>query len=63
MGSEMCIRDRNGGDNIPTIDDTKDLGYMFFDYDYSRTDNIRPTFFHAEMIHGVISLTDVEKLM
>ncbi len=58
----VAFREWNGGDNIPTIDDTKDLGYMFFDYDYSRSDNIRPIFFHAKMIHGVISLTDVEKI-
>ncbi len=25
----VAFREWNGGDNIPTIDDTKDLGYMF----------------------------------
>ena len=48
-----------GGD-IPTIDETRDLGYMIFDMDYSDLENIQPMFFRAQMVHGVIDLTDCE---
>lgn len=48
------------GDDIPTIDETRDLGYMIFDMDYSDLENIQPMFFRAQMVHGVIDLTDCE---
>lgn len=48
-----------GGD-IPTIDETRDLGYMLYDMDYSDPENIQPMFFRAQMVHGVIDLTDCE---
>ena len=47
---------------IPAIDETRDLGYMLYDMDYSDPDDIRPTFFHAKMISGVVDLTDCEVL-
>ena len=50
------------GDAIPTISETRDLGYMLYDMDYSNPNNIIPTFFHAIMINGVIDLTDCEVL-
>lgn len=48
-----------GGD-ILTIDETRDLGYMLYDMDYSDPENIQPMFFRAQMVHGVIDLTDCE---
>lgn len=48
------------GGEIPTIDETRDLGYMLFDLDYSDPENIQPMFFRAQMVHGVIDLTDCE---
>lgn len=48
-----------GGD-IPTIDETRDLGYMLYDMEYSDPENIQPMFFRAQMVHGVIDLTDCE---
>lgn len=48
------------GGNIPTIDETRDLGYMLYDMDYSDPENIQPMFFRAQMVHGVIDLTDCE---
>ncbi len=46
------------GGKIPTIPDTRDLGYMLFDMDYSDPGNIVPMFFRAKMVNGVIDLKD-----
>lgn len=62
LGCRECtahFRLWEGGD-IPTIDETRDLGYMIFDMDYSDLENIQPMFFRAQMVHGVIGLTDCE---
>ena len=48
------------GGEIPAIDETRDLGYMLYDIDYSDSQNIQPMFFRAQMVHGVIDLTDCE---
>lgn len=36
----------------------KDLGYMLYDMDYSNPQDIRPTFFRAELIDGMMNLKD-----
>lgn len=62
LGCRECtahFRLWEGGD-IPTIDETRDLGYMLYDMDYSDPENIQPMFFRAQMVHGVIDLTDCE---
>lgn len=62
LGCRECtahFRLWEGGD-IPTIDETRDLGYMIYDMDYSDPENIQPMFFRAQMVHGVIDLTDCE---
>lgn len=62
LGCRECtahFRLWEGGD-IPTIDETRDLGYMLYDMDYSDLKNIQPMFFRAQMVHGVIDLTDCE---
>lgn len=46
------------GGEIPTIPDTRDLGYMLYDMDYSDPENIVPMFFRAQMINGVVDLRD-----
>lgn len=38
----------------------KDLGFMFYDMDFSDLDNIQPMFFRAPMKDGVINLRDCE---
>lgn len=48
------------GGEIPTIAETRDLGWMLYDLDYSDLSNIQPMFFHARMENGVIDLTDCE---
>lgn len=45
---------------IPTIGETRDLGWMLYDMDYSDPSDIRPMFFRAQMVNGVIDLTDCE---
>lgn len=64
LGCRECtahFRLWEGGD-IPTIDETRDLGYMLYDMEYSDPENIQPMFFRAQMVHGVIDLTDCEVL-
>ena len=41
-------------------EDSRDLGYMLFDMDYSDRKNIQPMFFRAVMKKGVIDLRDCE---
>lgn len=48
------------GDKIPTISETRDLGYMLYDMDYRNPENIVPMFFRAQMVDGVIDLTNCE---
>lgn len=62
LGCRECtahFRLWEGGD-IPTIDETRDLGYMLYAMEYSDPENIQPMFFRAQMVHGVIDLTDCE---
>lgn len=62
LGCRECtahFRLWEGGD-IPTIDETRDLGYMLYDMEYSDPENIQPMFFRAQMVHGLIDLTDCE---
>lgn len=48
------------GDEIPAISETRDLGWMLFDMDYSHPESIQPMFFRAQMIDGVIDLSNCE---
>ena len=62
LGCRECtahVRLWEGGE-IPAIHETRDLGWMLFDMDYSNLQNIRPMFFRAQMVDGVIDLRDCE---
>lgn len=48
------------GGEIPAIAQTQDLGFMLYDMDYSDLQNIRPMFFRAQMVNGVIDVRDCE---
>ena len=48
------------GGPIPTIDETRDLGFMLYDFDYSDPQNIMPLYFRAKMEHGVIQVAGCE---
>ena len=50
------------GGPIPTIQETRDLGLMLYDLDYSDPENIQPLFFRAGMQNGVINTADCEVL-
>lgn len=46
-------------DPLPTLGQTRDLGWMLYDLDYSGKEPM-PQFFHAEMIDGKIDLRNME---
>lgn len=39
---------------------TRDLGWMLYDLDFSNDQDIRPVFFKAEMVNGILDLTSVK---
>ena len=43
---------------VKPIPESKDLGWMLYDLDYSNPKNLRPLFFHAKMEQGVIIVPD-----
>lgn len=45
---------------IPTIQESRDLGWMLYDMDYSRPDDITPMFFRAQMVNGVVDVSNCE---
>ena len=48
------------GGPIPTNGETRDLGLMLYDFDYSDPQSITPLYFRAQMVNGVIDTTDCE---
>lgn len=42
------------------ISETRDLGWMLYDMDYSDPSNITPQFFRAKLSYGVLDLSNVE---
>ena len=48
------------GGKIPTISETRDLGLMLYDMDFSDPNDIQPMFFRAKLENGVLDLTDCE---
>ena len=48
------------GGPIPTIDETRDLGLMLYDFDYSDPAAITPTYFRARLEHGVLNTPNCE---
>lgn len=62
LGCRECtahFRQWEGGD-IPAINETRDLGYMLYDMDYSNPESIQPVFFRARMENGMIDLRECE---
>ncbi len=50
------------GGPIPAIEETRDLGLMLYDFDYTDPKNITPTYFRARLDHGVVEMADCEVL-
>lgn len=51
---------RWGGGPIKTIGETRDLGLMLYDFDYTDPKNITPTYFRAKLENGVLDTRDCE---
>ena len=47
-----------GKDSAIPINESRDLGFMLYDMDYSDPQNIKPAFFRAKMENGVIYVPD-----
>jgi CRISPR-associated protein Cas5d len=68
--SAPCLGTREFGARVDIIEDgviprspmtgVRDLGWMLYDLDFRDQQDIRPQFFKAEMIDGVIDVTRVE---
>jgi CRISPR-associated protein Cas5d len=43
-----------------SLKESRDLGYMLYDMDFSDSQEIKPMFFRAVMTDGVIDLTGCE---
>ena len=50
------------GDKIPAISETRDLGLMLYDFDYTDPQQITPTYFRAKLENGVLNVQDCEVL-
>ncbi len=50
------------GGPVPTIPETRSLGLMLYDMDYTDPRNIQPTFFMAELQNGVMEVAGKEVL-
>ena len=50
------------GGPVPTIEETRSLGLMLYDMDYSNPRDIQPMFFRAELTHGVLEVAGQEVL-
>ena len=48
------------GGEIETIQETRDLGWMLFDMDYSNSASITPMFFRAKMVNGMVDVANCE---
>lgn len=48
------------GGEIPAIHESRDLGWMLYDMNYTDPKNIHPQFFRAQMTDGVIDLRNCE---
>ena len=50
------------GSFVPTIPETRDLGFMLYDFDYSDPANITPLYVRAKLKNGVLDTANVEVL-
>lgn len=51
----------NLGDSLPAIDETRELGWMLHDLDFSNPADPQPRFFKAMMRNGVIDVPAIEE--
>ena len=51
---------KGGAPPTAYANETKDLGFMLYDLDYSDPNNLHPQFFRASLINGVLDVADCE---
>ena len=51
---------RWAGGPIKTIKETRDLGLMLYDFDYTDPQNITPTYFRDKLENGILNVRDCE---
>ena len=51
---------RWAGGPIKTIKESRDLGLMLYDFDYTDPQNITPTYFRAKLENGILNVRDCE---
>lgn len=49
-----------GEQQLPTINETRDLGFMLYDMDYSDESSIMPMFYRPQLVSGVITVPPPE---
>ena len=54
----FCLLDKKSKGGSDLLQDTRDLGLMLFDMDFSDPANIKPMFYFAKMKNGVIEVPD-----
>lgn len=54
------FREWPAGEPIPALPVTQDLGFMLYDLDYADPENIKPQFFRAKLVDGVLDCRNVE---
>jgi len=59
FAADVCLVD-SGGTSVPPISETRDLGWMLYDLDYSDPKDIKPMFFRAKLENGVICVPPID---
>ena len=49
-------------ESVPALPLTQDFGFMLYDMDFSNPENIKPQFFRAKMVDGVLDVSNCEVL-
>lgn len=52
----------NGDIPLSLLDGTRELGWMLYDLDFSNPQDIKPRFFKATLVNGVLDLTVVQRV-
>jgi CRISPR-associated protein Cas5d len=60
FAARFSLIDDESENTARAINESRDLGWMLFDMDYSDLNAPKPRFFRAKMIQGVVDLSSVE---
>lgn len=61
LGTRECsasfrLVENNGDKALAPISESRDLGFMLYDMDFSNPKNIRPIYYHPVMVNGTIEV-------